>query len=84
MNENSAPGSQPVPAKQMLDKLTEEEVKKVMSVGIRKLMLVSISIYNNLCFECHAKVVRNPRLHVNLYCDKCRPMAIEKMRRLIK
>ena len=33
-----------------------------------------IKIYNGLCPQCRAKVVRNPKMDFSEYCEKCKQM----------
>ena len=39
-------------------------------------------IFNALCANCKAKVIKNPRMSLEFYCSDCRAMAEPKLKKI--
>jgi len=45
----------------------------------RKAIDIYRQLYNELCRECQVKVVKNPKMDIEEYCDTCKEKASAKM-----
>ena len=59
----------------------KQSILKKLSKSARSINTFRI-IFNNLCPGCKVKVVRNPRMQLNSYCNTCRVMAEQKLKKV--
>lgn len=53
------------------------EMSVMQRVGRVKFMRKSIEMYNKTCNDCKAKIMKDPKMSVDDYCETCKAMAKE-------
>lgn len=65
-----------------LEKISDKTGQKILKSP--SLLKKFTQIYNCLCRECQKKVLTNPSMDLDNYCDVCRPKVETKMQKIME
>lgn len=49
----------------------KQDVEVIRKIGFQKMASTFTWIYNNVCRPCQLRVIRNPKISLDKYCEAC-------------
>ena len=71
-------------ANEQVKKIVKGQEEAITKIGVIKFTRAMVGLYNSLCIYCRLRLQRNPKMSIDHYCPKCKPIAEETIQRLLK